>query len=333
MQNKIGIFAKHIARSTPEELFDAIAGFGFNCVQFNAACLGIPSLPDRIDEALWRRAARAARNAGVEVVALSATFNLLDENWLRLADNFRRLEVLAQGAAIIGTDLLTLCSGTRSQQDMWTYHPENETSGAWEDMIVAIEQAVDIAKAHDVYLGIEPEVANIVSNADNAARLLSELGSDRIKIVFDPANLYRHPADPRRDRDVITDGLSVLGNFLAIAHCKDIADPMAKPGGHHSHDLLYQHVAAGTGILDYHHYLAELERLVPESVPLILHGLSEEQILDSLAFMHERLSEVYKSLDGISPIVERDSLARPMEQSPGPCLACESGNNQGKPNR
>ena len=62
----------------------------------------------------------AAQTVGVRVVALSATFNLLDENKLRLADNFRRLKVLAQGATILATDLLTLCSGTRNQQDMWT---------------------------------------------------------------------------------------------------------------------------------------------------------------------------------------------------------------------
>ena len=156
MQTQIGIFAKHISRSTPEELFDTIAAFGFNCAQFNAACLGIPSLPDTIDNILWRRTDRAARNAGVKIVALSATFNLLDENRLRLADNFRRLELLAQGAAMLGTDLVTLCSGTRNQQDMWTYHPENQSPGAWRDMTDAMQRALNIAEVHDVYLGIEP---------------------------------------------------------------------------------------------------------------------------------------------------------------------------------
>ncbi|MBV8225908.1 MAG: sugar phosphate isomerase/epimerase [Verrucomicrobia bacterium] len=292
MHTKIGIFAKHISRPTLEELFVAIAGFGFNCVQFNAACLGIPSLPDKIDKALWRRVARAARNAGVEIVALSATFNLLDDNWFRLADNFRRLEILAQGATILGTDLLTLCSGTRSQGDMWTYHPENETAEAWEDMAAAMQLALDIASTHDVCLGIEPEVANVVSNAGNAVRLISELGSRRIRIVFDPANLYRPPSDPRRDRDVITDALYLLGDFVAIGHCKDIAD--SQQPVHHG---LYDHVAAGTGILDYHHYFSELQRLTPENVPLILHGLTEQQIPTSLAFIHQRLNEVDNSLD------------------------------------
>ena len=297
MHTKIGIFAKHVSRSTPEELFATIASFGFNCVQFNAACLGIPSLPDTIDEVLWRRVGKAARNAGVEVVALSATFNLLDQNQSRWADNFRRLELLAQGAAILGTDLLTMCSGTRNQQDVWTYHVENQAPEAWRDMTDAMHKALSIARAYNLYLGIEPEVANVVSNAGDAARLISELESDRIKIIFDPANLYRPPADPRRDRHIITDALSLLGDFVAVAHCKDIADPLMKPASQHGHGELYQHVAAGNGIVDYHHYLSELERLVSGDVPLILHGLSEDRIPASLAFIHERLNEVDKSLD------------------------------------
>jgi len=299
MQTQIGIFAKHLSRSTPEELFDDIAAFGFNCVQFNAACLGVPSLPDTIDNAQWHRARRAARNAGVQIVALSATFNLLDENRSRLADNFRRLDLLAQGATILGTDLLTLCSGTRDQHDMWTYHAENKTSAAWQEMTDAIYKALKIAEDYDVYLGIEPEVANVVNSAENAARLVRELGSDRIKIVFDPANLYAPPADPSRDGHIVTDALSLLGAFVAIAHCKDVADPRAEPEACHNRSGLYQHVPAGKGILDYHHYLSELARLVPHRVPLILHGLDEEQVPASVSFLRERLEEIAESRDSI----------------------------------
>lgn len=285
MHTCLGIFAKHVSRSTPEELFEALAGFGFDCTQFNAGCLGLPSLPDQIDATLWSRAARAAQNAGVKVVAPSGTFNLLDENKLRLADNFRRLKVLAQGAAILGTNLLTLCSGTRNQHDMWTYHPQNQSPEAWQEMIDAMHRALEIAVEHDVHLGIEPEVANVVSNAHDGVRLIRELRSNRIRIIFDPANLYRPPMDPRRDRHVITDALRLLGDHIAIAHCKDISDPTAKWAAHQDCEGLYTHVAAGMGILDYHHYISELNRLVPRSIPLILHGLNEEQIPAAVSFI------------------------------------------------
>jgi sugar phosphate isomerase/epimerase len=292
MNTQLGVFAKHVSRETPEELFDALAGFGFDCTQFNAACLGIPTLPDQMDASLWSRAARAARRAGVRVVALSATFNLLDENKFRLTDNFRRLKVLAQGATIFGTDLLTLCSGTRNQQDMWTYHPQNQSPAAWQEMVEGMRRALEIASEHDLNLGIEPEVANVVSSANDGVRLITELESNRIRIVFDPANLYRPPADPRRDGHEITHALTLLGDRIAIAHCKDVAALPNKRVGHQHGEELYTHVAAGTGILDYGHYISELRRLAPKAVPLILHGLSEEQIPRSVAFIRRWLSEV-----------------------------------------
>src|SRR5271165_3954478 len=292
MDTQLGVFAKHISRETPEELFDALAGFGFDCTQFNAACLGIPALPDQMDAALWSRAARAAQRAGVRVVALSATFNLLDENKFRLTDNFRRMKVLAQGATIFGTDLLTLCSGTRNQQDMWAYHPQNRSPAAWQEMVDGMRRALEIASEHDLNLGIEPEVANVVSSANDGVRLITELESSRIRIVFDPANLYRPPANPRRDGHEITHALTLLGDRTAIAHCKDIAASPEKGAGHQHGEELYTHVAVGTGILDYRHYISELRRLAPTGVPLILHGLTEEQIPRSLAFIRRWLSEV-----------------------------------------
>ena len=37
---KIGIFAKTFSRPTIEELFQSIAGYGINSVQFNLSCAG-----------------------------------------------------------------------------------------------------------------------------------------------------------------------------------------------------------------------------------------------------------------------------------------------------
>jgi sugar phosphate isomerase/epimerase len=104
---------------------------------------------------------------------------------------------------------------------------------------------------------------------------------------------------------VITNALLLLGARVAIAHCKDIADP--NQATRHDHKGLYEHVAAGTGILDYRHYVSELKRLVPESVPLILHGLTEEQIPASVSFVHERINEVTNPAHGIKNEVSSEA--------------------------
>ena len=45
---RLGIFAKTFSRPTVEGVFDAVREHGLNCVQFNMACAGLPSLPDHI---------------------------------------------------------------------------------------------------------------------------------------------------------------------------------------------------------------------------------------------------------------------------------------------
>ena len=73
---KIGIFAKTFSRPTIEELFQAIAGYGIDSVQFNLSCVGLETLPKNVSSELVQRIADAAKQAAVELTALSGTFNM-----------------------------------------------------------------------------------------------------------------------------------------------------------------------------------------------------------------------------------------------------------------
>jgi hypothetical protein len=55
-----------------------------------------------------------------------------------------------------------------------------------------------------------------------------------------------------------------------------------------SHDGEAGHEAAGTGLLDYDHYLALLRRTGYDG-PLLLHGLAESQVDDCISFLRSKL--------------------------------------------
>ena len=57
-------------------------------------------------------------------------------------------------------------------------------------MAAEVGKALVLAERHGVDLGIEPEQANIVTSAADALRLIGELGSRRLRVVLDPANLF-----------------------------------------------------------------------------------------------------------------------------------------------
>ncbi|TIV07457.1 MAG: sugar phosphate isomerase/epimerase, partial [Mesorhizobium sp.] len=162
---------------------------GFAATQFNLACAGLPSMPDAVPDAAIDTVDAAAKATGISLVALSGTYNMAHPDSRMRQDGLRRLAVVIETAARLSIPLVTLCTGTRNAEDQWAHHPDNTDPSAWADMALEIEKALLIAEPHGVDLGIEPEQANIVTSAEDAIRLIGEMGSKRLRIVLDPANL------------------------------------------------------------------------------------------------------------------------------------------------
>jgi sugar phosphate isomerase/epimerase len=267
---RIGIFAKTFPGSDPHTVLAEVASAGFATTQYNMACSGLPSLPDRIDAATTEAIRSAATGAGVEIVALSGTFNMIHPDPAVRSAGLEKLAVLAEAARPMGTRLVTLCTGTRDPDDQWRAHPDNATPEAWSDLLVAMEAALTIAEANDIDLGVEPELANVVSSADLALRLIDDIGSPRIRIVLDAANLFE-TASPPEQRAIVSRAVALLGDRIAIAHAKD-----REPGG--------SFAVAGEGVLDYPHYLAELTRVGFDGA-LIAHGLDAREAPGVASFL------------------------------------------------
>jgi endonuclease/exonuclease/phosphatase family metal-dependent hydrolase len=105
-------------------------------------------------------------------------------------------------ARAMGTRLVTLCTGTRDPHDQWRNHADNASPEAWRDLLIEMEKAVKLGEAHGVDLGIEPELANVVSSPAKARQLIGEIASPRLRIVLDPANLFEH-GTAQEARDIV----------------------------------------------------------------------------------------------------------------------------------
>jgi sugar phosphate isomerase/epimerase len=215
----LGIFAKTFPRPTLEETLDAVAYHGPTHVQFNMSCIGLPTIPDRIDEHLCRWIAQSMRERGLTMAAISGTFNLCDPDESRLQENLRRLDVLAAACRWLDTRIITICTGTLNAEDMWTHHPDNVRISAWETLLGSVRAAVAIADRHEVTLAFEPETHNVVSSVMRARRLLDEIGSPWLKVVIDPANLFS-PGEVRPLSELLREAFDWLGKDIVLAHAK-----------------------------------------------------------------------------------------------------------------
>ncbi|HEX6557273.1 MAG TPA: sugar phosphate isomerase/epimerase [Ktedonobacteraceae bacterium] len=271
---RLGIFARTFSRPTMEGVFDAVREHHLDCVQFNMACAGLPTLPDEIEPSLAIRIHDASMSRGIEIAAVSGTYNMIHPDIKVREVGLRRLRVLASACHGMGTSVITLCTGSRDPEDMWRWHPENASSQAWSDLLSSMEVALRIAEEEQVTLAFEPERANVVSTAARGRALLAAMQSPHLKVVMDPANLIA-PGDERQMSKVLDEMFDALGEHIVIAQAKDRgADDAFK--------------AAGEGILDYDHYVYLL-RAVAFDGPLIMHGLGEGQVDSALQFLCGKL--------------------------------------------
>jgi sugar phosphate isomerase/epimerase len=275
---RVGIFAKTFARSSPEGVFDALASLKLRETQFNMSVAGLPPMPDDVAPVLADRVREAAAERNIALVAVSGTFNMIhpDEDVRR--DGLRRLGVIAGACERLGTPTVTLCTGTRDPRDMWRRHPDNARPEAWRDLLATMQEALQAAEEHGITLTFEPEIGNVVDSAEKGRRLLDEMRSPRLKVVMDAANLF-DSEDPQRSLScserVLAEAFECLGNDLVLAHAKDVRTSGVI-------------VAAGRGDLDYDLYLEHLLGAGYRG-PLILHGLGEEEVEESVTFLRRKL--------------------------------------------
>lgn len=274
---QLGIFAKTFDGKHPSVVLPQVKAAGFKVAQYNMACSGLAAMPDEIATSVFKDVNAAAFFNGVSLVALSATYNMIHPDKTKREIGLRRLGLAAIAAKTMSIPVLTLCTGTRDLTDQWKHHPDNSSSAAWSDLIDSMQQAITIADHYNVNLGIEPELANVINSAAKARELIDELKSPRLKIIFDPANLFETESRAEQRR-IISSALELLCSEIVMAHAKD----RTSSG---------KFVAAGTGVLDYAHFLSELKQSGFNG-PIITHGLSAAEAPLVRAFLKRELENL-----------------------------------------
>lgn len=275
---QIGILlATTFTTGTLEARLDAARADGLACVQMSMAAAGLPEMPDQIPAELPERIRRESSARGIVIASMTGTFNMTHPDEGHRRTGLRRLRVLAEACPRIGTSFIHICTGTRDPNSMWRYHPDNGSPEAWRDMAACVREATDIAREANVVLAFEPEVSNVVDSARKARRLLNEIGSPHLKVTMDPANLF-HTGELPRMKEILDEAFSLVGKDIVLCHAKDL-----------DHDGEAGHIPAGYGVLDYDRYMSLLRKYEFKG-PVLLHGLTVEQVPGCLAFVRAKLA-------------------------------------------
>ena len=255
---RLGVLTSEFERPSLEETLDAVAGHGIGAVQFQLGS-AVPSIPLRdslqrgldvlgphLSPSLCADIREQLAKRDIALAAVDGTFNMVHPDRDRRWANLGHLVELIGYCDALGTSTVTLCTGSR-EDIMWRRHPDNDSPEALADLVEVMRAAARAAEEHGVILALEPEVNNVISSAPRARQLIDEVGSPAVKVVMDPANIFKAGELPQM-QDKLHEAFRLLGDDIAVAHAKDL-----------DHDGEAGHLGAGEGRLDYPLYLSLLQ--------------------------------------------------------------------------
>ena len=267
---------------TLEERLDRAKAAGFDCVQMAMNCAGLPEMPDQIPPELPGRIRRAAADRKIKIASVTGTFNMAHPDPAERKRGLQRLRVIAESCSAMGSSYIHICTGTRNTKSMWAPHPDNDLPDTWKDMAACVREAAQIARQANVILGFEPEVGNVVDSARKARRILDETGSPHLKVTLDPSNLF-HAGELPRMKEILDEAFALVGKDIVMTHAKDV-----------DQDGAAGHLPAGKGKMDYAHFMRLLIAYKYKG-PILLHGLTEQQVPECLAFIREKRDHAVRS--------------------------------------
>lgn len=286
---RIGLCTTDFPYTLPaRELFGKAAELGFESVQLAfssvSECSFTVSPHIEIPESVSAEALNAIRAAsdrtGLPIGAINGTWNMAHPDPAVREEGLRRMDGFLAAAAALDCPIATLCSGTRSRVHLWHDSDENGSGEAWTDMLDSMRRCTELAERRGVTLAIETEAANIIDTPEKARRIMDEVGSDRLKMILDCANLFHHgEAYPENVRSTIDRAMKFFGSDIVLAHGKDIR---AGSG--------IDFCGAGFGIVDFSYMIDSLLNADFRG-EIMLHGAScVDEIPDCLSFMRKSLS-------------------------------------------
>lgn len=234
------------------------------------------------DEALTPGLAMYIKNVfaknDVDIAVLGCYLNLANPNREQLEKTVHRYMAHIRFASWLGCGVVGTETG--APNETYSFTPECHTEEALQIFVNNLRPIVKYAEQMGVVFAIEPVYRHIVWNPKQARRVLDEINSPNLQIIFDPVNLL--DIANYQDREaVIREAIELLGPDIAMVHLKDFRIEEGKMVS----------VGCGLGVMDY----TDILRFIKERKPFIhatLENTSPENNQQVKNFILQKYEEI-----------------------------------------
>lgn len=214
---KIGLRAHDFGRQAPNTLAEKISKAGFETCQLALlrAIEGVENLTD-VSKEMLENIGQTFEEHKLQIGVLGCYMEIgYTDKTARLAEVDKFILGLEHGkalnAGLVGTET-TFC----------VPEDEVEREPAYQGLKDSVLRMVEHAEKIGINIGIEPVATHTINSAQITKRLLDEVNSNRLKVIFDPVNLILTEDDVDNQTDLFSNFLNILGEDTVALHVKDV---------------------------------------------------------------------------------------------------------------
>lgn len=212
----------------------------------------------------------------LDIAVLGCYLNLANPNPESLNKIRKRYLTHIRFASLLDVGVVGTETGAVNEE--YKFEERNHSGEALDIFIHNVRPVVEYAEKMGVIFAIEPVYKHIVCNPKRARRVLDEINSPNLQIIFDPVNLLDISNYKNRD-EIIEEAMELLGDDIAMIHIKDFVVEDGK----------LVSVAAGTGEMDY----TKIMKFIRERKPYV-HVTLENTVPENAVAAREYIRNLWE---------------------------------------
>ena len=270
---KLGIRAHDMGKMDAKSLFDQAKAYGFDGIQLVVNKALSENIP--LDTANFE-ALKAVKS--VDVMLLGSYFNPIHSQKSKVLEGIERFKKQLALAHILDCEFVASETGSFND-DQWTYHTNNHTESAYQNVLKIFKDLVNEAEKVDRTVLIEAAYGHVIFAPSVLRRLIQDLNSPNVGVIVDLYNLLNHRNHSKHDL-ILQEALVLLRPFIKVFHLKNYVESDGK---------LIQ-TGLDKGLMDYKALLPMMINSNPEAY-YIFEGITGEDIKTSLDYIKNIIKE------------------------------------------
>jgi sugar phosphate isomerase/epimerase len=263
----IGTLAHAVGMHPLAQLTERLHGRGLDFVQLalSKAIGDIDTSLGKLSPGLANHIAEQFDRVGIRIGVLGCYINPVHPDADQRRREIDRFKEHLRFARDFGTSIVATETG-----DLNTYYdrdPARYEEIGWSVLRETVEELAEEAEKRGVFIGLEPVSTHTLTTPEKMARIMEEVPSSCIGVVFDPVNLLSPETLGSQDA-VIDRSFELFGSRIVLAHLKDARQ---RPDGR------LDQIPAGTGAFHTERFLRKLHQHKP-LIDISLECLSDETI-------------------------------------------------------